>query len=231
MYLKSILLLFAILYAEGTTALPDVGKCTFMEYFCDATKCQTVFVKRLQKDPNGDCSAKFERLIACLTKTGDICAGHYLSQSRIESLARKHFKENVMCLKGGYEVPAIPSVGSPCRSSFSTGATNCLRTFHHKFAANKSDPDLCSENAKAKKCLKNQLRLQCTFSSSDRELIDLGFNDYNPFCKNNRDPEATGNDQCYGVKDLGNPLNNSAETAGMRPQALLVPFLLLFFFV
>ena len=26
-----------------------------MEYFCDATKCQTVFVKRLQKDPNGDC--------------------------------------------------------------------------------------------------------------------------------------------------------------------------------
>ena len=31
------------------------GKCTFMEYFCDATKCQTVFVKTLQKDPNGDC--------------------------------------------------------------------------------------------------------------------------------------------------------------------------------
>ena len=47
--------LLAILYAEGTTALPDVGKCTFMEYFCDAMKCQTDFFKTLQKDPNGDC--------------------------------------------------------------------------------------------------------------------------------------------------------------------------------
>ena len=26
-----------------------------MEYFCDAMKCQTIFVKTLQKDPNGDC--------------------------------------------------------------------------------------------------------------------------------------------------------------------------------
>ena len=86
------------------------------------------------------------------------------------------------------------------------------------------------ENAKAKKCLKNLLRSECTLSSSDHEAIDLSYNDYNPFCKNNRDPEATGNDQCYGVKDLNNPLNNSAETAGMR-QALLVPFLLFFFFV
>ena len=47
--------LLAILSAGRATALPDVGKCTFMEYFCDAMKCQTVFVKTLQKDPNGDC--------------------------------------------------------------------------------------------------------------------------------------------------------------------------------
>ena len=46
--------LLAIL-SGSTTALPDVGKCTFMEYFCDAMKCQTDFFKTLQKDPNGDC--------------------------------------------------------------------------------------------------------------------------------------------------------------------------------
>ena len=38
------------------------------------------------------------------------------------------------------------------------------------------------ENAKAKKCLKNLSRSECTFSSSDQELIDLSYNDYNPFC-------------------------------------------------
>ena len=89
-------------------------------------------------------SAKFERLIGCVKKTVHICAGHFLSQSRIESITRKHFKENVMCLKGGWVVPAMPSVGSPCSSSFTSEATNCLRTFHHKFDADKSDPDLCS---------------------------------------------------------------------------------------
>ena len=89
-------------------------------------------------------SAKFERLIGCVKKTVHICAGHFLSQSRIESIIRKHFKENVMCLKGGWVVPAMPSVGSPCSSSFTTEATNCLRTFHYKFDADKSDPDLCS---------------------------------------------------------------------------------------
>ena len=131
------------------------------------------------------------------------------------------------------------SIESLCLPNFSPPPEQPLSPFRHFSPPllSKNPDTLVSfhfdrENAKAKKCLKNLLRSQCTFSeSSDQELIDLGFNDYNPFCKNNRDPEATGNDQCYGVKDLGNPLNNSAETAGMRPQALLVTFLLLFFFV
>lgn len=130
------------------------------------------------------------------------------------------------------------SIESLCLLNFSPPPEQPLSPFRHFSPPlpSKNPDTLLSfhfdrENAKAKKCLKNLLRSQCTFSSSDQELIDLGFNDYNPFCKNNRDPEATGNDQCFGVKDLGNPLNNSAETAGMRLQALLVPFLLLFFFV
>ena len=64
----------AILYAQGTTALPDVGKCTFMEYFCDATKCQTVFVKTLQKDPNGDC--RYRTVVRNAKKLSVIEAGH-----------------------------------------------------------------------------------------------------------------------------------------------------------
>ena len=59
--------------------------------------------------------------------------------------------------------------------------------------------DLNSEHAKAKKCVRDLLALECTFSSpSCWELLNLAFGDYNPFCANNRDPGATGNYQCYG---------------------------------
>ena len=50
--LQSIL---SVILSGSEAALPDVGTCSFMEYFCDAMKCQTDFFKGLQKDPNGAC--------------------------------------------------------------------------------------------------------------------------------------------------------------------------------
>lgn len=238
MYLKSILFVLAIL--SGSQAkddeLPKIGDCTYMEYHCDANKCQTDFFKGLQKDPNGDCSAKFKKLINCVIKTVEICVGNVLPESWIVNLVHGNFKENTTCLKGGREIPSLLSLDYLCNSSFIPAANNCSRNFHQKFDADKSDPELCSENADAKKCLKNVTETACTFDPKTKPALDLqlGFSDYNPFCDNNRDPGATGKDQCDEVKDLNNPLNNSPETAGMRIgvlQALLIPFLLLFFFV
>ena len=111
-----------------------------------------------------------------------------------------------------------------------------LRKIRHCNPSNYLLSLFSSENADAKKCLKNVTETACTFDPKTKPALDLqlGFSDYNPFCDNNRDPGATGKDQCDEVKDLNNPLNNSPETAGMRIgvlQALLIPFLLLFFFV
>ena len=47
--------LLSVILSGSQAALPDVGTCSFMEYFCDARKCQTDFYKGLQKDPNGAC--------------------------------------------------------------------------------------------------------------------------------------------------------------------------------
>ena len=58
--------------------------------------------------------------------------------------------------------------------------------------------DLNSEFAKAKKCGKDLLDSECAFNSSTMEGLNLVLGDYNPFCANNRDPGATGNDQCHG---------------------------------
>ena len=40
----------------------------------------------------------------------------------------------------------------------------------------------------------------------------MSFSDYNPFCESNRDPGATGNDQCFGVRELNNPFHSSNPT-------------------
>ena len=57
------------------------------------------------------------------------------------------------------------------------------------------------ENAKAKRCLKNLIDSHCNFAAPAKEALELAYSDYSPFCANNRDPRATGNDQCDGVQD------------------------------
>lgn len=227
---------FVLVVLSGSEAeLPSIGSCSFMEYYCDALKCNTDFIKKLQKDPKGDCHAKFGKMANCVKKTITICAGDTLSKSVIDHIVDQSFKEHTMCYEGALEIPTVPptSVGSPCTSSFSVDANNCLRTFHQTFAADKSDPSLCQENANAKKCLKKLIASDCNFPSLVQEALDLAFSDYNPFCANNRDPGETGDDICYGVKDLNNPLNTAAD-GGMKSsvlQVLLFPFLFLVFFV
>ena len=87
------------------------------------------------------------------------------------------------------------------------------------------------EHAKAKKCLKNVIASACNYPPGTQEIFDLSLGDYNPFCEDNRDPGATGNDQCYGY---GSSSKGSPSTAVMNmgvAQALLFYFLFLFFLV
>ena len=70
----------------------------------------------------------------------------------------------------------------------------------------------------------------CTFSSLEQEVLDLGFSDYNPFCSNLRDPGATGKGQCDGVRDLNNPLNAAAVLKPSIMQALLFSLVSLLLF-
>ncbi|XP_078343523.1 uncharacterized protein LOC144629183 [Oculina patagonica] len=202
MFILKVVLIVVVL-SGSDAALPDVGSCTFMEYFCSARTCTTVFVKGNQKDPLGNCSVKYNQMVNCVVKTLKICHGDVLSDSQLEGIVRQNFKEDELCSNGGLEVPTMPPlIGSPCSGSFSSEANTCAKTFHEKFAANKSDPSLCMENAKAKQCLNKLIASDCTFPSVIQEMFDLSFSDYNPFCADNRDPGATGSDQCDGVRDL-----------------------------
>ncbi|XP_078343531.1 uncharacterized protein LOC144629189 [Oculina patagonica] len=170
-----------------------------MEYFCKARRCTTVFYKDLQKDTLASCSVKFRTMVGCVRDVVNDCVRGLLSQSQVDAILSQSFKESNFCLKGSFAVPESSSGASlPCTSTYLQKAPLCGKTFHEKFVANRADPSLCSEQAKAKKCVRDLLASECTFNSQDKQLLDLALGDYNPFCANNRDPEATGNDQCFG---------------------------------
>ena len=89
--------------------------------------------------------------------------------------------------------------------------------------------------AKAERCVKNLIDSDCNFPSQAKEVLDLGFSDYNPFCADNRDPGATRSDQCDGVQDKSDDgLKYFNAANGIKPGALQTlmfnSFSLFFFF-
>ena len=96
-------------------------------------------------------------------------------------------------------------------------------------------PDFTREHAKAKKCWMKAITSECKYPSDFSEAIKFELGDYNPFCANNRDPGATGNDRCHGVRDIKNPFNRKdvvSATAGIKVNAslaLLLPIVSFFF--
>lgn len=87
--------------------------------------------------------------------------------------------------------------------------------------------------AKAERCVKNLIDSDCNFPSQAKEVLDLGFSDYNynPFYADNRDPRAN---QCDGVQDKsGDGLKYFNAGNGIKPgilQALMFTSFSLFFF-
>ena len=76
-------------------------------------------------------------------------------------------------------------------------------------------PNFNRERAKAKKCWMEAIKSDCKFPPDFFEAIKFDLFDHNPFCANNRDPGATGNDQCYGVR------GDVSATAGIKINASL----------
>ena len=89
-------------------------------------------------------SVKYKQFLDCVSKSLQTCFNHQLSESVIRGIVSQSFKESTLCLDGIAEIPTMPpGSASPCSASFSSNVDACVRTFHEKFAADKSDPSLC----------------------------------------------------------------------------------------
>ena len=91
------------------------------------------------------CSSKFKNMVDCVKTTVKICTEDKLEDSAVESIVRQTYNDNSMCFEGALEVPTLPPAlpGLPCFSSFTADANKCVKSFHQKFVADKSDPSLC----------------------------------------------------------------------------------------
>ena len=93
-----------------------------------------------------------------------------------------------------------------------------------------SFPDFNREHAEAKRCWMETIMSDCKFPTDIFEVIKFDLVDYNPFCANNRDPGATGNDECHGVRDIKDDVSAAAVIKINTSLALLL-LLVSFLFV
>lgn len=223
---------FVLVFVVGNqAALPDVGKCTFIEYYCKARNCETDFFIERRKDPKGSCSAQHDEMLNCATNTLNSCSDANLPSSLMKAQIEQNFGVDLLCTKGAVDTPAnifgklLPTL--PCSGSFNNESSACVKNYHEKFIANASDPALCKGQADAKKCLKNLMKSDCSFPSQIQEIFDLSLSDHNPFCTNKRDPGATGNEICDDV--VVNTRDSSAGRISSALKALVLSFLLALF--
>ena len=63
----------------------------------------------------------------------------------------------------------------------------------------------------------------CKSPSDFFDMLKFELVDYNPFCANNRDPGATGNDECHGVRDIKDDVSAAVGIKINTSLALLLP--------
>lgn len=221
-------ILFTFVFLVGSDGtLPNVGSCTFKEFFCSSRKCETAFYKAFQKDPKADCGTIATKLKNCMLAVSKVCWKGIISESLIEQSFNANFKTEDLCEKASVGLD-MPTNNSFCPASFNNDVNACYRSFRQKYIKDKSDPALCSGYAEAKKCLINLIDSDCNYPPNSTGILDMTLSVYNPFCSDNRDPGATRNAPCDGVQDkTGDGLKdfNIYVAGGVKPRVLqTLPF-------
>ena len=90
-------------------------------------------------------SVELSKLKNCIIYVMKVCVEDSLEESQVREIIDQAVTEEKHCLDGSMEIPTMPPTdGSICPASFSSDADTCLRSFHQKFAKDKSDAALCS---------------------------------------------------------------------------------------
>ncbi|PFX25480.1 uncharacterized protein LOC111330305 [Stylophora pistillata] len=221
-----ILLVLAITVAFGRlpqidAALPNVGKCTFLEYYCALREYESHFFKSLYQVQDVDCGLQFWMLYYRSLQTAVTCE----STSKPLEVGNIREFQTLYCNGLDLEIPLMFSL-SPCSSSHKQKVDQCIREFSNLFQSGVSKTSLCRIRAKAKVCVALSWQTLCDQSDEVNGIFNQVIGDFNPFCKDDKDPWSTESDSCapYRIPYRGpvcqnctrKTLKSSSESRGAK---------------
>lgn len=191
-----VMLMFAVTVAFGhllqcNAALPNVGNCTFMEYYCTIREYESHFFKKLYQESSADCGLQFWILYYRSLKKAKACAG----DSKPLEVANIKEIESLYCSGLDLEIPLLFSL-TPCSNLHKTKVDQCIQDFAEVFKSDKSNSSLCRKRGKAKLCAALAWQTLCNQSDKVDGIFSKVIGDFNPFCKDDKDPWSIDSDMC-----------------------------------
>lgn len=171
--------------------LPNVGKCTFLEYYCALREYESHFFKNLYRVQDVDCGLQFWILYYRSSQKAVSCE----SASKPLEVANIREFQTLYCSGLDLELPLIFSL-SPCSSSHKEKVDQCIKDFSNLFQSGTSKNSLCRVRAKAKVCVELAWQTSCDQSDVVDGIFKKVIGDFNPFCKDDKDPWSTESDSC-----------------------------------
>ncbi|XP_015763691.1 PREDICTED: uncharacterized protein LOC107342710 isoform X1 [Acropora digitifera] len=180
-------------------ALDATGQCSVVRQLNRTRQCITQFIKSLQADPQGDCSAKYSKMQDCIVCVLRSCLEEYgivsdaNIQVQLEESVNQTSPKEFYC-SGMLEAPKVSSQsqGLECGPGFFEAEVQCLKEFNNTFTANFSDSSLCGKFTEAKRCLRDLITGSCPNDTRTSSLeFAIVFDDYNPFCQGNTDQDVS----------------------------------------
>lgn len=181
--------------SSNEEALDATGQCSVVRQLNRTRQCITFFIRNLQADPYGDCSATYSSMQDCIVCVLRSCLEEYgiISDSdiqvQLEQSLNQTRPEDFYC-RGMLEAPKVSSDSDSlvCEPGFFEAEVQCLKEFNETFTANFSDSSLCSKFREAKRCLRDLITGSCPNDTRASSLeFAIVFDDYNPFCQGSTD--------------------------------------------
>lgn len=181
---------------QSDAALPNVGNCTFLDYYCTLREYESHFFKKLHQGHDVDCGLQFWILYYRSFQKAVTCG----SATEPMDIATIREIQTIYCYGLDLEIPLLSSL-SPCSSSHKEKVDQCTREFSNLFKFNISSDTICRVRAKAKVCVAMAWQMSCAPSDVVKGIFDKVIGEFNPFCTGDRDPWSTQIDSCapYGI--------------------------------
>lgn len=177
--------------------LPSVGKCSFMEYYCTLREYESHFFKALYNEPSANCGLQVWIMYYRFLNKSDSC---FNNAGRRPQMANIKGVQSLYCSGLDLGIPLVSSL-SPCSNAYKYKVDRCISDFAAAFIdINETQESLCRKRGEAKMCTVLAWQNFCNQSDVADAIFNKVIGNFNPYCKNDKDPWAVESDLCSSYR-------------------------------